>query len=195
MEYSDVARHWAKDAVNDMGSRLVIEGTDSGTFEPDKNITRAEFSAIAVRALGLKPENGTGTYTDVMASDWYNDVVNTAQVYHLINGYEDGAFRPGSKITREEAMMIIDRAMILTGLKKNIDQEANREILSRFKDSTEVSSWAEASVIDCLKAGIISGRSESTLAPKAYITRAETAVIMENLLQLSGLINNSTSTP
>lgn len=51
--FADVANHWGKDAVNDMGSRMVVTGVSKNTYEPDRSITRAEFAAIVVRALGL----------------------------------------------------------------------------------------------------------------------------------------------
>jgi len=55
IDFNDSAVHWAKEAINDMGSRLVISGTGNDMFEPDRDITRAEFAAIIVRALGIKP--------------------------------------------------------------------------------------------------------------------------------------------
>ncbi len=54
VSFKDVANHWAKAAINDMGSRMVETGVGSGTYEPDRNITRAEFVAIIVRALGFQ---------------------------------------------------------------------------------------------------------------------------------------------
>ncbi|MDF2651723.1 MAG: hypothetical protein K0Q73_7528 [Paenibacillus sp.] len=112
MEFSDVASHWVKDVLNDMGSRMVIEGTDDGKFTADRDITRAEFAAIIVRGLGLKLENGAGASLDMKASDWYNSAVQTAYTYQLISAFEDGIFRPMGKITREQAIAIISKAFI-----------------------------------------------------------------------------------
>jgi len=72
LEFVDVANHWAKDTVNDMGSRMIIEGIGNGLFDPDRDITRAEFAAIIVRALGLKPESEASFFSDVKELDWYN---------------------------------------------------------------------------------------------------------------------------
>ncbi|MGO4371598.1 S-layer homology domain-containing protein, partial [Paenibacillus sp. MCAF20] len=71
IEFSDVAKHWAKNAVNDMGSRMVVDGTGNGMFSPSRDITRAEFTAIIVRGLGLKLENGATPFSDVLPEDWY----------------------------------------------------------------------------------------------------------------------------
>ncbi|MFD2334560.1 S-layer homology domain-containing protein [Cohnella sp. GCM10020058] len=188
LEFSDVANHWAKTAVNDMGSRMVIQGTGDGLFSPDRDITRAEFAAIIVRALGLKPDHEATPFSDVKTSDWYGDAVNTAYAYKLIAGFEDGTFRPNDKITREQAMAVLANAMKLTGLKDKLSVQAADAVLHPFADAASVSVWAQSGVADSVQAGIVAGRSAASLAPKANMTRAEVATIMQNLLQKSGLI-------
>ncbi|WP_308722674.1 S-layer homology domain-containing protein [Paenibacillus polysaccharolyticus] len=188
LEFEDVAKHWAKQAVSDMGSRMIIDGTGNGMFSPDRNITRAEFAAIIVRALGLKTENGATSFSDVQSTDWYSSAVNTAYAYHLIGGFEDGAFRPMDTITREQAMVILSKAMAITSLKGNLAVQSTDVILRPYGDTATVSAWALSSVADTVEAGIVSGRGGNELAPKDYITRAEVAKIIQGLLQKSGLI-------
>ncbi|CAK4868614.1 unnamed protein product [Aphanomyces euteiches] len=188
LEFSDVATHWAKNAINDMGSRTVVEGAGNGLYNPDQDITRAEFASIVVRGLGLKLENGATPFSDVKASDWYSSVISTAYAYYLISGFEDGTFRPNDKITREEAMVIIAKAMAITGLKTKLTTQSVNATLRPFGDAAAVSAWAQSSVADNVQAGIVSGRSSTELAPKDYITRAEVATIIQKLLQKSILI-------
>ncbi|OMF12901.1 hypothetical protein BK131_16815 [Paenibacillus amylolyticus] len=188
LTFADVENHWAKDAVNDMGSRMVIQGVNDTTFNPDKSITRAEFAAIIVRGLGLKLGEGPQPFRDVTTKDWYSSAVQTAASYELINGFEDGTFRPNDTITREQAMTLIARAMKLTGL---ADQYANldaNEILSAFKDSANAGNWAKGNIALTAKAGLISGRSDGQLAAKANVTRAEVATLIQRLLIKSDLI-------
>lgn len=187
--FRDVENHWAKDAVNNMGARMVVSGTGDNAFAPDRNITRAEFAAILVRGLGLRPENGTSGFTDVDHSDWYNGAVQTAFEFGLITGYEDGSFRPQEAISREQAMLMVSKAMAITELPGLQAGESANRVLEGFSDVDTVASWALNGVIDSVRAGIISGRSADELAPKAFITRAEVATIIERLLQKSGLIN------
>jgi hypothetical protein len=187
-EFKDVVNHWAKNAVNDMGSRMVIEGTGNGMFSPDRDITRAEFAAIIVRALGLKPDKGATPFSDVKAADWFNSAINTAYAYRLISGFEDGTFRPNDKITREQAMVMIAKAMTITNLKAKLPVQSTNDILRSYTDASEVSAWAQSSMADSVQSGIVSGRSGTLLAPKDYITRAEVAVIVQRLLQKSNLI-------
>jgi len=189
LEFDDVANHWAKAAVNDMGSRMVIDGTGEGQFSPDRAITRAEFAAILVRGLGLKLQAGPTAFSDVKTTDWYNSAINTAYAYELINGYNDGTFRPNDKITREEVMAILSRAMSITGLEVNAAASSIELTLQPYQDASKVSSWARSSVALNVQAGLVSGRSTSMLAPTASITRAEAATLIRRLLQASDLIN------
>lgn len=188
IEFSDVAKHWAKNAVNDMGSRMVVDGTGNGMFSPSRDITRAEFTAIIVRGLGLKLENGATPFSDVLPEDWYGSAVNTAYSYGIVKGMEDGNFRPNDKITREQAMVILSKAMAITGLKDQLLEQSSEAALLPFGDAARVSPWAQSSVADNVQAGIVMGRNGALLAPKAYMTRAEVATTIQRLLQKSGLI-------
>ncbi|MEC0248348.1 S-layer homology domain-containing protein [Paenibacillus chitinolyticus] len=188
LEFRDVAGHWAQNAVNDMGSRMVINGVENGTFNPDTAITRAEFAAIMVRALGLKQENASTPFSDVKAGDWYSAAVQTAYAYKLIGGFEDGTFRPSDKITREQAMVIMAKAMKTTGLRDKLPSQEAAESLAPYADAAATADWAKSGVADCLQGAIFAGRTATELAPKASITRAEVAAIVQRLLQKSELI-------
>lgn len=186
--FTDVEGHWAQAAVNDMGSRMIIQGTGAGSFQPSLNVTRAEFAAIVVRALGLKAESGAAPFKDVSATDWYSANVSTASSYGLIEGYADGTFRPNASVTREQAMAIISKAMKLTGLAAMLPSGTTERTLLPFRDGGEASAWAKDAIANVLKAGVVSGISSMKLAPQASISRAEVAVIVQRLLRKSGLI-------
>ncbi|WP_454190377.1 Ig-like domain-containing protein [Paenibacillus sp. Marseille-Q7038] len=188
LEFRDVANHWAKVAINDMGSRMIAWGTGNGLYNPNQEVTRAEFAAIIVRALGLKVEKSSSSFADVSASSWYAGSIQTAYDYKLINGFKDGTFRPADKITREQAMVILSKAMTLTGLKENSSQQDTNEILTSFADASKVSIWAKEHMAAALQGGIINGKNMKMLAPKDDLTRAEIAVLMQRLLRKSGLI-------
>ncbi|KZE78593.1 hypothetical protein AV654_02245 [Paenibacillus elgii] len=187
LAFKDVERHWAQQAVNDMGSRLVVSGVSQGAFHPDQDITRAEFAAILIRGLGLKAKEGVQSFSDVERKDWFAGAVGTAYAYNLISGFEDGTFRPNEKITREQAMTIMARAMTITGLSAKTSP-TSEPLLNSFADARTVSDWAKSGISDALQSGLLSGRSSTELAPKAFITRAEVAVIVRRLLQKSDLI-------
>jgi uncharacterized repeat protein (TIGR02543 family) len=185
-EFNDVTNHWAAKAINDMGSRLIISGVGNGNFDPDRAISRAEFAAIAVRALGLKVGEGENHFNDVEKGSWYEGYIQTATKYKILSGYTDGSFKPNANISREEAMSILSRAMDITKLKAN--EKITENVLATYADNTQISQWATDSVAKCVNAKLVSGRDNNHLAPQDNITRAEVAVIIRNLLQKSALI-------
>jgi len=186
--FADVEGHWAKSAVNDMASRLVISGAGNGNFEPDREISRGELAAIVVRGLGLMNTGiGKTSFSDVDKKEWYYDAVSIAYENELISGYPDGSFQPSSKISREEAMVIIARAMRVAGIENGISYTEAEEVLDLFSDSGSVSQWAELAVADCVKAGIVKG-GNGQIKARSKITRAEVATLIKTLLQEAGLI-------
>ncbi len=188
VSFSDMSNHWSKNAVNDMASRLIVGGAGDGLFYPNKAITRAEFAAIIVRALGLRMEYGASSFSDVKASAWYSDDVQTAYSHQLINGYPDGSFHPNDSITREQAMTIIAKAMTVTGIQTDVHESSVKALINAFSDKSKISAWATSGIAACLQAGIVSGQSASILAPAANITRAEAVVMIQRLLSKSDLI-------
>ncbi|ETT61943.1 cell wall/surface repeat protein [Paenibacillus sp. FSL R7-277] len=189
LTFVDVEKHWAKNAVNDMGSRLVINGVNESTFNPNADITRAEFAAIIVRGLGLKLGEGAAKFADVPANSWYAAAVGTASGAGLITGFEDGSFRPGDRITREQAMNIIAKAMKLTGLAEQTGTVDTAGVLAAFTDAGRVGAWAKDSLALAASAGLITGRGGNKLEAQANVTRAEVAVLIQRLLQKSELID------
>ncbi len=171
-----------------MGARMIVTGVGSDNYAPNRSMTRAEFAAIVVRALGLSADTGKSSFNDVSASEWYGGYVKTASDYGIVTGYGDGSFRPDATITREQAMTMLGRAMKLTGLDAGLSRDSAEELLSAFTDAPSIAAFATEAVAACLKAGITSGTGAATLSPKADITRAEVAVMVQRLLQKSGLI-------
>lgn len=188
LEFADVAKHWSKDSVNNMGSRMVVNGVGGGNYDPNRSITRAEFAAIIVRALGLAPGNGTNNFSDVATSAWYGGYIETASSYGIIKGYDNGKFGPQDTISREQAMAMLARAMKITGLETALTTDDVNQLTAAYIDGPSISAYAKEASAACLKSGIVAGRSSSTIAPKSSVTRAEVAAMMERLLQKSDLI-------
>lgn len=185
--FADVEGHWSKQAVNDMGSRLIIKGTDETNFKPNATITRAELAAIMIRALGLSESGNSSKFTDVNASDWYAGAVGKAVEYGLVEGYNNGTFAPNQSITRQEALVILTRAMKIAGLES---ERSNAEVvLSKFADQAEVASWAKQAMAVGVEHNLVEGSAEG-LRPAEKLTRAETAAIVQRFLVKAQLIDN-----
>lgn len=187
--FEDTIGHWARETIEDMASRLVVSGVGEDKFEPDRDITRVEFASIIVRGLGLmRPGAGKDIFNDVPRNAWYYDAATIAYEYNIVAGYGNGKLGPMDKITREQAMAMTARAMKITGLDVELKDNEISEVLAGYTDLNSVADYAKASAAACVKNGIITGRSKTTLAPKDNITRAEVAAIVSRLLQKSELI-------
>ena len=187
--FRDTENHWAKEAINDMGSRMIVGGNGNDNYEPDRHITRAEFTAVIVRALGLmRPGTGKNVFNDVEKGAWYYDAVSIAYEYGIVSGSGSGKFNPLDKITREQAMAMVSRTMKIIGLKVELSENEVKELLDAFKDSGSITDFAKNGAAACIETGIITGRMNNLIAPKEYMTRAETAVAVRRLLEKSGII-------
>lgn len=107
--FSDVHGQWYDKAVGVMAGLDIIHGYTDGTFRPDKQITRAEFVTIASNFDTLT--DGKCTFSDVSAGFWAAPHIATAAERGWITGFSDGTFRPNSKITRAEAVTILNRML------------------------------------------------------------------------------------
>jgi hypothetical protein len=189
MSFTDVEAHWSKNAINDLASRMIIKGISKDKFEPDWEITRAEFVEILIQSLGpMRSEQGKKAFSDISKDEKYYDMVSIAYEYEMINGYGNGKFGPNDLLTREQAMVMIARSMKLTNpLIAQADPEATT-LLGSFTDIDSVSAYAKQGIAACVKMGIVLGKSDMTIAPKDYITRAEIAVLVKRMLQNADLI-------
>ncbi|MEM5767160.1 MAG: S-layer homology domain-containing protein, partial [Bacillota bacterium] len=179
--FADAKGKWYEAAVNEMGSRKIIAGRSTSVFDGDASITRAEFIVILVRALGL-PADGVSSFADVPADAWYTGAVATAAQYGIVSGKGDNQFDPNANITRQEAMLMLQRATALTeftGAAGNLDS---------FTDADSVGSWARDAAKWSVGSGLIQG-SGGKLNPTANITRAESATIILRLLQKASLVD------
>ena len=167
---------------------MVVTGMGDGTYEPSRSITRAKFAAIVVRALGLQKGTTESSFGDVSLTDWFNGYVDTATSYTLITGYDNVSYSPNDKITREQAIAILERAMKLTGLSVSLTDSEVNALLANYTDGVSVSDYAKMSAAICIKTGVVTGTSPTALSQKAYVIRAEVAVMVQRLLQKSGLI-------
>ena len=181
--FADAKGTWYEETVNEMANRKVVNGRSDVAFEGDAPITRAEFAAIIVRALGL-PSDGTENFADVVESDWFDGAVGKAQEYGIVSGKGEGKFEPNALITREEAMTMIARAAKITGL-----PESNPVDLSTFVDADKISGWATEYVQFNVDNSLIVGNEAKELAPNGNITRAETATVVLRLLRNAGLVD------
>lgn len=112
---SDVEGTDYADAVARLGALDIIVGYEDGTFKPDNSITRAEFAAIAVRAMGMEDIAGGSAantkFVDVLGTHWASGYINLASAQGIIVGYPDGRFMPEAQVTYSEAVAMLVRLL------------------------------------------------------------------------------------
>lgn len=187
MSFIDIENHWAKKEIQLLASKQILKGQTDESFVPDDNITRAEFAALLVRGLGLTdPAEERHNLTDVHADDWFSGSVGAAVRAGIITGYEDHTFRPNQFVTREEMAVMISKT-IQFAQNKGVNA-LDEQLLAKFIDGDQVSPWAQASLLEVLKAKIMVGSPDNTLHPVDHATRAEATVCIKRLLEFIGFI-------
>lgn len=185
--FEDMTKHWAKADVELLASKFIVQGKSETNFTPDQSITRAEFAALLVRSLGLKEDSSALAFNDVDTNSWYAGVVGAAVKAKLIEGFEDGSFRPEAQITREQVAVMIARALAMTG---KLEEAGQLDATAKFEDGASIQAWAKDAVGISASAGIVQGNANQMFAPAKNATRAEATAILKRLLSFVEFINS-----
>ena len=181
--FRDVNRTaWYFDSVSFAFANGLFDGTDASTFTPDAPMTRAMLVAVLWRMEGEPTAQKESNFSDVTAGLWYEKAVAWAAENGIVSGYGNGRFGSNDPITREQmAVILMSYAKF-----KGYDVSATTD-LTKFTDSTRISSWATAAMQWANARGLVSGTGTNTLAPKGDATRAQVAAILmrfvENIAQ------------
>ena len=109
-DFSDVSNgQWHNKAISTMAKLGIVKGRRADRFDPDASITRAEFAAICAR-FNTKPVENSSSFSDI-SGHWAENEIERAAAFGWISGYPDGTFRPDARITRAEAMTMINRVL------------------------------------------------------------------------------------
>jgi hypothetical protein len=179
--FYDLRNHWSRSEVEYLVSRGIVHGVSARFFNPEGQMTRAEFATIISLALGLKEPAQSIKFKDVQQGDWFYQSVSRAASAGLVSGKTPNQFCPYDRITREEAAVLVMRALHYQG----VPVSGNRVLV--FADADEIARWAINEVQNATAAGIISGYGQGKdrlFKPKGNITRAEGAVMINRMLGL-----------
>ncbi|GAB6928307.1 hypothetical protein JCM10914A_22900 [Paenibacillus sp. JCM 10914] len=174
--FTDLAGHWAEQAVRELAAKGIVKGTSDKAFSPDLKLTRAQLAAMLVRALQLEGTSDRHMFKDVDSEAWYASAVAAAHQHGLVKGRSEDTFAPHAVVTREELAVMLNRAYEQKG-----NASASGPIPS-LKDKQQISAWAAREVEAALSHGLMKGRTNGTFAPGAATTRAESAQAVLNLL-------------
>lgn len=176
--FRDLKGHWAKDDIELMAAKHVVRGLPGGDFQPEGRVTRAQFAAMLVRAMGIPAGGEALSFSDVKSGDWYYGELQAAIKVGIITGFEDGSFRPDAPVTREQAAVMMARALRAGDKAEELNADEMETILSDFTDKENINNWAKNDLALAVKTGTVSGQTPIIMAPQAALSRAEAAVMV-----------------
>lgn len=172
MKYS-----WAVAAIDKLYEEGVVKGDENGMYNPGLNTKRGDFTIMVVKALNLEADFNEN-FMDVKKGSYYYDAIGTAKALGIVKGSGD-YFNPDANITREDMMVIVLKAIEMSGAKI---ERSDDKYLEVFSDAKKISGYARVAVATLSKEGIIKGY-EGKVNPKSMATRAELAVILGKVLE------------
>ena len=177
IRYADVAdTAWYAEAVNYVSDKELMKGVGTG-FDPNGTMTRGMLVTVLYRMAGSPAVTGkvSEKFTDCTDGSWYADAVLWASANKIVDGYEDGTYKPTKAVNRQEM------AKILYGYDKVGGKNADgiTEKLT-YTDADAIGEWALESVVYCTAAGYLAG-SNGAFNPKGTATRAMGAKVLMNM--------------
>jgi len=190
--FTDVtATHWAKNYIEELYKKGIVQGRDKGIYAPDENMTRAEFVKVALSSIGenIDPTKAVknAPFTDVPLFSWYAPYIARAKSLGLVSGRPDGSFGPDEIINRAEAIKILFTAFNFDLTKKSLPDSL--EAKQRFIDMDK-NGWYYPFADFAIQNGIMTGvpsvnNNFRYFRPAQAITRAEMAKLAIKTMELN----------
>ena len=172
--FSDLpSEHWAYYDVKRLKEAGIVSGDEEGKFNPDEFITREQFMKMLVTSRELPiVHSEENIFADVYADAWYADYITSAYNAGIVNGISPDSFGIGITITRQDAAVMLFRALSLENVSDAV----------LFGDDSSIADYASEAVYAMRKAGYINGYDGNVFMPLNFITRAEAAAIISRIL-------------
>ena len=170
--FSDLSGYdWAETAVYHLAGIQVINGYGDGTFRPGESVTREAFVKMLVSALDI-PMGGSGSsFSDVPADRWSYSYVSAAAAAGIVTGVSDTEFAPEANITRQDAAVMLYRALQYKGNTLSVGELT-------FTDGSSIAEYARDAVSALSAVGVINGMDDGSFAPDGITSRAQAAVMI-----------------
>lgn len=185
--FKDIDNHWAKEAIEGLHARGIVKGFSKAEFRPEEPIKRADLVTLLVRCFKLSSKNtedlkpySQNIFKDVDSAEYYGKSLAIAKDLGIVKGYLDNRFMPNKSVTREEMMVLIDRAVKKMNMEYTINVDTKKTLTHIDKD--KISDFAFKSVKAMIDNKLISIK-ETRINPKDKATRAEMADILYNIIK------------
>ena len=173
--FADVtSTDWFAEAVKYVADKGMMNGTSKTTFGPKSGTTRGMIVTVLYR-LENEPSTSATSFTDVASGAYYANAVAWANANGVVTGYGNGKFGPDDSITREQLAAILYRYAQYKKYDVSVGEDTN---IMDFDDVRQISSYAVPAIQWACGAGVMTGKSTTTLDPKGGATRAEVAAML-----------------
>lgn len=174
--FTDLDNHWAKSYVLPLAEAGIVSGKTATTYDPDGQVTRAEFLTLALKVAGLPVEVYLPSYDDVNANQWFAKVAYVAKKGEILdpNMVVDNKLLPDQPILREEMTAVLMRLI-------RVMRGTTVDAAHSFTDGQSFSSWANDYIGQAAKLGLVTGNPDGTFNAQGNATRGEAAVIFSRL--------------
>ncbi len=173
LPFTDVKKSdWFADEVELCYINQIISGMDEDSFVPGDKLTRAQFVTMLANVEGVDTSvYEVDCFTDVKPSHWYYGAVAWAYNSGIVSGITETEFAPNRAIDR----MSLSRMLCLYMKSKNYEVSISDTVLDRYTDADTIPDWALEGIKYLISAGLMSGMTETTVAPRVSVTRAQAA--------------------
>ncbi|WP_025719536.1 fibronectin type III domain-containing protein [Paenibacillus sp. 1-18] len=173
--FSDIDRIFNREKINALADLGVVKGTTHTLFEPNRLVTRMEFTSMLVRSLKLPLETDvTLGFEDINPSAWYLDLLKTAIKDQVARGFSNREFGPDRVINREQAAKMVN----------NVIKATPQHESSVYSDTSQIVEWARKDVLGLTEINLVQGYPDGSFRAKQEVTRAEAAEMIYNMLQM-----------
>jgi hypothetical protein len=179
--YADTEGHWSERYINTATEKGLFKGDEKGFFNPDGDVTRAQFVTVLWRMAGSPAADAENVpFADIKEqSDEFKIAIAWGYANDYINGTSKNTFEPDGNLTREAAVKILHA---YSGGQSGMELVFAFVYDGHFKDSNQISDWARPSVYWGIYYKMLSGTSADTLSPQDTVTRAQLAKILVNYI-------------
>jgi hypothetical protein len=167
---SDIADHWAEQAIERWIDLGILKGYPDETIQPDGLIKRAEFASLVNRTFGFAKAEPAG-FLDVEEDDWFKEDLDKAKTARYLMGYPDNTVKPEDFITRQEAAVIFARLL-------DLRYSDGGDL---FTDDPEIPEWSRPGIMACAQRELLKGYLDGSFKPEANMTRAEVVTVLDRL--------------
>lgn len=179
LDFDDITDHWAKDNIESICALGYMNGISKTEFAPESITTRGQFVTVLYNMQGKPDVADVSTpFTDVDEGRYYTAPIAWAYANDIVNGTSETTFSPNDELTREQFATMLYRYAQYCG-----EDVSERADLSKYTDANEISNYAKETMSWANAMGIITGMTETTLAPGASATRAQMATILMRYIE------------